>query len=124
MEENFNMNVNVQPIYADEANVNANIKFNFEKINENEEKIRKIGRIDIMFFDQLTKTVVSRIVLDPFTAKVLGNMLIQNANKTIGELDSPNVPEEVKKQMELRKIAMEEQKKPSNPNTNFNTYIG
>lgn len=110
---------NVHPIYADEANVNANVKINIEKDEEGNEVVKKVGKIDILFMDQVTKSVINRVIIDPFTAKVLGKILIDNADKLLKEIDNREVPQEVKDQIKEREeMAKDGKAQP------FNTYIG
>ncbi len=109
------MPVNVQPIYADEANVNANVKINIEKDEDGNEQVRKVGKVDVMFFDQFTNSVISRVIIDPFTAKALSRVLHENAEKLINELESKEVPQQVKEQISQKK---------ENVDTSVNTYIG
>ncbi|MGM5488799.1 MAG: hypothetical protein ACQESG_07670 [Nanobdellota archaeon] len=109
------MPANVQPVYADEANVNANVKINIEKDEAGNEQVRKAGKVDVMFFDQFTNSVVSRVVIDPFTAKVLSRVLHDNAEKLINELESKEVPQQVKDQISQKK---------EHTDTSVNTYIG
>lgn len=106
---------NIKPIFADEASVNANIKINVEK-TEKGDIIRKVGKVEILFLDQITRSVVSRVVVDPFTAKVLGKVLINNSDRIIKEIENKEIPEEVKKQIAEKES---QQGKPS-----VNTYIG
>ena len=111
------MPADLRPVYADEANVNANVKVNVEKDKDGNETIRKSGKIDMLFFDQFTRTIVSRIVIDPFTAKLLSKMLSDHADKLIEELDSSDVPEQVKKRLAERDKAMQ-------GSSSVETYIG
>ncbi len=113
------MPIDVKPIYADEANVNSNVKINIEKGDDGKDIIRKAGKVEILFFDQFTNSICSRVVIDPFTAKVLSQILQKNADNVIAEMEKEGVPEEVKKKIEERK---EMQQKGETPT--FNTYIG
>ena len=115
--QDIKMPANLRPIYADEANVNANVKVNIEKDKDGNEIIRKSGKVDMLFFDQFTRSVISRIVIDPFTAKVLSKMLADHADKLIEELDKTDVPDQVKKRLA-------ERDKNLTKNSSVDTYIG
>jgi hypothetical protein len=122
MEQNkqgVNMPADVKPIFADDVNVNANIKVNVEKKDNGEEKFTKSGRIDLLFFDQFTKTIVSRVVIDPYTAKVFAKILEANASKMIEEIERSELPDEVKERMKQQKQQIENQAFSTS-----HTYIG
>jgi hypothetical protein len=121
MMNNVKIGPNVIPIYADEANVNSNIKINIEKNEKGEDIIKKVGKIDIMFFDQVTKTIISRVTVDPFTAKFLGKILIDNATKVIQEVENTQVPKQVKEQIKNREKLLKQKETKVD---SFNTYIG
>ena len=114
--KDMKMPVHIQPVFADEANVNANVKVNLEKTEDGEDQVRKIGKIDVLFFDQFARSIVSRVVIDPFTAKSLGRLLINNADRLMQEMENNEIPEEVKEQIKNRQEKTED--------NSFNTYIG
>ncbi len=99
-ELNLNMPPDVKPIYADEANVVAGLKVNIEKNDKGKEVITKTGNINIIFFDNTTKAVVSRVVVDPITAKNLANQLKANAENIMTEIKSDKIPQQMKDQIE------------------------
>lgn len=106
----------VKPVYADEASVNANLKVNVEKNDDGSETFRKSGKIEVLFLDHFVGSVVQRAVLDPFTAKALGKILVANADKMIEELEKEGVPENVQEQIKAQENA--------GGNPSVNTYIG
>jgi hypothetical protein len=123
MEQNkkeVSMSADIKPLFADEVNVNANIKVNVEKKEDGTEHFTKTGRIDLLFFDQFTKTIISRIVIDPYTAKVFAKVLEANASKMIEEIEKKELPPEVKERMKKQKEMLD---KKQNFSTSH-TYIG
>jgi len=107
----------LRPIYADEVIITSPMKVVIEKDDKGTEKIRKHGNIILSFFDNQTKIIVAKIVVNPLTAKALGNLLIKNSDKLLEELDKKEIPNEIKKQIE-------EAKKKSIKSTSDLTYIG
>ncbi|MCB9362644.1 hypothetical protein H6504_04365 [Candidatus Woesearchaeota archaeon] len=116
--QDIKMPPGIKPIYADECNVNANIKINIEKTPEGHEKIRKAGKVDMLFLDQFTRSILARVVIDPYTAKVFGKILLENADRLINEIENPHIPEEVRQQIKDREEAATRSNQP------VNTYIG
>lgn len=117
-QQNVNLNIpmDVKPIYADEVNITAGLKVNVEKQEKGKDIVTKSGNIQLLFFDNATKAVVARIVIDPITAKNLSFGLKVNAEKLMEEIKSDKVPKQVKEQLE-------NSKQPSISKT-MNEYIG
>jgi hypothetical protein len=99
----FNMSIDIKPLFADDVNVNANIKVHVEKQEDGSEKITKSGRVDLLFLDQMTKNAIARLVIDPYTAKVFSKMLEANANRLIEEIEKKELPNEIKEKMKKQK---------------------
>ena len=103
----------MKPIYCDEFRINTMIKINVDE----KDQIRKQVHLDVIFFDNATKTVVDRIVLNPITAQQLAQALLQN-------VEGYNKGMERKEDVaELKKMVDEKRKqKPAEPQSQ--TYIG
>jgi len=116
-EMKFALPPDLKPIYADEVFVNVPIKINIEKDDKGTEKIRKTGVVILNFFDNETKFIVAKIIINPLTAKALGKILLDNANKVLEELDKKEISKEMRKQIE-------ESKKQPKKTVSTLTYIG
>lgn len=92
----------IKPVYCDEFRVNTMIKINVDE-NDN---VKKQGHLDIIFFDNATKTVVDRIILNPITAQQLAQALMQNVE---GYNKGMERKEDAK---ELKKMVDEKRKQP------------
>jgi len=106
---------NVQTTYADDVLIDHSIKVHVEEIN-GERKGKKSGKVTLLFMDQQLKSVTHRVIIDPFTAKRLGEMLTHNLPNFIKELESDSIPEQALQQFEKEKKEKVQQKS--------NTYIG
>lgn len=104
----FKIPTDVKPLHADEVNINSNIKVNIDKKEDGTEKITKVGRVDLLFFDQMTKSILTRVVIDPYTAKMLAKMLLSNADKLIEEIEKTDLPDEVRQKLQEKGTAQKE----------------
>ena len=102
--KNINLPTDVRPIYADEVNVSSGYKANVEE-KDGKKIANKIGKIDLMFLDRVSNSVISRVVIDPLTANALGTLLTDHANKIINQITNTNVPEEITNQIKEKQKA-------------------
>ena len=96
------MENDLQPLYVEEAKFDVNLKFNVKK-EEGKEVIKKIGKIEITFFEGRDKRPVTRIVMDPYSADSIADALKNISTQVIKELDNPNIPPQIKEQMKSGK---------------------
>ncbi|MFH1212183.1 MAG: hypothetical protein V1659_04640 [Candidatus Woesearchaeota archaeon] len=93
---NLQIPPDVKPVYADDA-----ILLNAMKVSVNKEakkdSVTKIPKLEILFYDRNTKTVVSRIVVDILTGKALGQILLADTEKLLKDMKSSDIPEELSK---------------------------
>ncbi len=115
--ERLNIPPHIIPVYAEEVKVNAGIKMNIAKDNAGKEIVQKQGRVELLFLDNATKSVVSRIVIDPITAMQLSKILATNTEAVMKECDSKDVPPAVKQQIK-------KQQEEQNVTTSPKSYIG
>jgi len=92
----------IYPIYAEEVKVNAGIKMSMDKDEQGKEVVQKDGRIELLFFDNQTKRVISRIVLDPSTAQRLSKILTSSTTALQKECASPEIPDQVREQLKQK----------------------
>lgn len=85
-------------ICADDCIIDNAIKVHMDTQND-QETIHKTGKVTLMCVDQQTKTIVGRVILDPFTAKRLGELLTANTNNLIKEIQSSELSEEMKQKI-------------------------
>lgn len=98
------LRITVPPLYADEVNIEAGMKFDIDKDKKGKKKITKAAHIQLLFWDKLSQMVVSRVELDIVTAKKLTTMLKQNVERVMDEIHKRELPEAVKKQIEEQKL--------------------
>lgn len=103
----------IKPIYCDEFRINTIIKMNVDE----KDNIKKQGHIDVIFFDQPTKTVVDRIILNPITAQQLAQALLQNVEGYNKGMEKEENVEEIKKMVD-------EKRKQQPPAPESQAYIG
>jgi hypothetical protein len=120
MEEHVDFKIppDLRPIYAEEVFVESPLKMVVEKSEKGNEKVRKHGMIVLNFLDNRTKIVVAKIVINPLTARSLGNILLSNSNKMLEELDRKEISKDLKKQMEEKKEGI------SGATASTQSYIG
>lgn len=92
----------VKPIYGQEVNISSEIKVSLDE--KNKKKPLKTGHVHLIFLDGITKTAVSRIVLDPITAKNLSKHLQNQAEAVIKEVNSKKIPKQVKTQINKKDL--------------------
>ena len=106
--EELKMPPEIKPVYCDEFRINTIIKVNMDE----KDSIRKQGHLDIIFFDNVTKTVVERIVLNPITAQQLAQAITQNVESYNKGMDKKETPDELKKMMNKAKQDQETAAQP------------
>jgi len=93
--QGFNLQIppDVKPVYADDAVLLNAMKFNVDKDKKN--KVTKIPKLEVLFYDRSTRTVVSRVVFDVLTAKALGKILLADADKLLKDMKTDKIPKNV-----------------------------
>ncbi len=106
------------PIYAEEVKVNAGIKMHVTKNEAGKDEVRKDARVELLFFDNATKCVVSRIVMDVTTALQMVNILQANTQALLKECASKEIPKEIAEHIK------KQQQTPTSTTGTPQRYIG
>jgi hypothetical protein len=95
-ETNLQFSPTLTTVFADDIFIDNSIKVHIDKKDE-QEIVEKIGKVTLLTFDQQTKTVNGRVMMDVITAKKLAKTLTGSIEALEKELASKEIPKGAQK---------------------------